>query len=267
MRALRGLEVVGESLLALLLPLILAGTMLLSARRRAVAIALIAFAMFAGYAIYVGGDAFEGLTRVDRFLNFALPLLFLAAAAAIDPLVARLEQSLAGRLGILALPIVLAGALLLAVNENGLASRPAWSSYLMDDLPPFVTRQARILDRLDRLQTWVSPPALVATHWAGYPGYFSDYRLIDILGYNDRVIARLPPNTTFTRANYRDYLPGHEKWDYNEVFARRPDAFFSVWGLSPDQTERLMVEHNYVKHDDFWLAAHSPAVNLTSTPR
>jgi hypothetical protein len=154
----------------------------------------------------------------------------------------------------------LASGVLIAILDNGLVTRQAWSDYLMNDLPLYVSRQARVMDRLDRLETLVKPDALIATHWAGYPGYFSDFRLIDVLGYNDHAIARLPLHSTFTRANAGDYLPGHEKWSYRELFDRRPDAFFSVWGLSDAEAERVMGEHGYIERDDFWLAAHSPAV-------
>jgi hypothetical protein len=260
-RALRGLDVVGSSLVSLSLPLLLGAVALLTARTRAVRLALTIFAVYAAYAVYVGGDAFESLTRVDRFMNFTLPLLFLAGAAALDSMLATLERRLASTMGVLAFFLALGGAMAITIVENGLGSAAGLSSYVLGDTPLFVKREARVLDRLDRLRPWLAPDAVVATHWAGYPAYFTDYRLIDILGYNDRVIARRPLTTTFTRANYLDYLPGHEKWDYEEVFARRPDAFFSVWGLSRSETERLMAAHGYVDRDDFWLAPHSPAVN------
>ena len=68
---------------------------------------------------------------------------------------------------------------------------------------------------LGRFLREAHPGALLATGAAGKIPYFSRLETVDMLGLNDRHIAMTPPDG----AN-----PGHNKYDPDYVFARRPDV-------------------------------------------
>jgi len=74
------------------------------------------------------------------------------------------------------------------------------------------------------LRDEIPPGSVVATACAGIPAYFSDFRMVDELGYSDRHIARLPPAFPLGPDNYQLFQPGHVKWDEAYVLARRPAA-------------------------------------------
>ena len=67
------------------------------------------------------------------------------------------------------------------------------------------------------LRRHTRPDALVAHYWAGAAPYFSERPALDMLGKNDSHLARLasPP---------ADYQPGHNKYDAEYSFGRRPDV-------------------------------------------
>jgi len=67
-----------------------------------------------------------------------------------------------------------------------------------------------------------SEDAVIATVWAGAPGYYSERRMIDLLGKNDREIATLPPRG--------EMYPGHNKWNYtHSILKLKPDMIFQTW--------------------------------------
>jgi hypothetical protein len=261
-RMLRGLAVARDTLPGLAFPLGLgiAGA-LFAGRRRPLLLALAIFGVYFLYSIEVGGDAFEGVARANRFVNFAAPALFLAAGAALDrmrvrALAARPFPRAAdlGGLGVVTLLLVLA--------VNGLGRDPAaWRAYLLIDKPLFARRYEKNLARLGRLERLARPGALIATVWAGLPPFYSDFRFLDLLGYNDRVIARLPPAEPLTTENFAAYEPGHEKWSYPESLARHPDAFLSAWSPDTARTDALLARSGYVNVAGFWLRCGSPWID------
>jgi hypothetical protein len=270
-RLLRGRSIALPMLGGLAAPLGLALAGALARRRRPLVLALAIFAAYVLYAVYVGGDAFEGVARANRFVNFTVPLVFLAAGGALDRWRLLAHAAHARRRPEERRPRSAAGAelagltlvtLSLVLSSNGLAAdRDAWRDYLVLDKPMFAKRYEKTLARVRRLEQLARPGALVATVWAGIPGFYSDFCLLDLLGYNDRVIARLPPAEKITRENFAGYEPGHAKWSYEETFKRRPDAFLSLWAVNRQETAAMMARQGYVQVDDFWLRCGSPFVD------
>ncbi len=68
--------------------------------------------------------------------------------------------------------------------------------------------------------------ALVATIPIGAFGYFSEARILDMMGLTDKHIARLDVPTGLGAA-------GHEKYDYEYIFSRRPDIIIQLPLLYP----------------------------------
>lgn len=270
-RLSRGLAVAGTFLGAsagafLLLALAVAPRL----RRRRFQLPVLLFVVFLGYSVWVGGDAWDqhGVILANRFVAFLMPLLFVAFNGALDHWLAeRMEArgkargwhrsrafrglALAGATGLV---LVLANGLWL--SEGAEVRRRAVT---FADRPMLVGSHAQVLDRLLALEGKVAPGARVATFWAGIPGYFSDYRLVDMYGYSDRHVARLPAHLDPGAGALRAFTPGHGKWDYRYVLRERPpDAFFQAWQLAPPSGTALLEAHGYVRDGDFWILADSP---------
>ncbi len=197
--------------------------------RRRLVLPLAVFVAYLGYSVWVGGDAWEIdlNVRANRFVAPALPLLFAAFNAGL--LGAR--RRLADRWWRL-LPPVATLLVLVAADGLWLSPRAAENRRNMAvlDRPLLVSSHAVVLAGLGDLERLLGPGARVVTYWAGIPAYFSDYRMVDALGYNDAELAHRPLPSDVTLASY---LPGHNKGATpRELLAGRPDAFFQFWTLA-----------------------------------
>lgn len=75
--------------------------------------------------------------------------------------------------------------------------------------------------------------ASIAVAAAGSIPYFTDRRMLDLLGKNDPVIAHREPKPV-------TFLPGHVKWDYSYSIATlRPDVVAQLFGPTP--TDNLAI--------------------------
>ena len=85
-----------------------------------------------------------------------------------------------------------------------------------------------LIPRMLQLNGQLEPGSVLLIGWGGIPAYFTDFRLVDAWGYNEKKIARMdiPPIAT---ADYRKYNPGHAKKDIDYALSKyQPDfAFFS----------------------------------------
>ena len=134
-------------------------------------------------------------------------------------------------------------------------------------LPWNVSEHRRNIRDVRVLREAVADDALVATVWAGIPSYFSNFRMIDILGYNDRQIARMPAVLKLTPATASAYVPGHSKWDWEYSLAKRPDAILRGWALNRAQRQRLFGERGYVPLSrDIWVRTDSEAAEARESP-
>src|SRR3954454_2524930 len=91
----------------------------------------------------------------------------------------------------------------------------------------------------------------------------------DILGYNDRVVARSAPVTPLTEDNFDTFRPGHSKWNEQRLLAeQRPDAFFQIWGIKRGMgpVAKVMPGYGYRRRAKFWVRADSPFVDLQNAP-
>jgi hypothetical protein len=244
-------------------------------RDRRLWLPLAVFASACAYDVWVGGDAWEDIgLRADRFLAFAMPLLFVVLNAGLNAVLAlrarrrgagAAETSTALRRGGVARGLATAAAtVVLWVLANGLAapSEARWNWRLVRgaEPPPLTERHREVLAQLSRFMRIVPPQATVATAWAGVPAFFSGYRMVDLLGYNDRWLARRPSSRPLVPERYWELIPGHAKWDIRYALERlRPDAFFQIWGVrEAGPVSALMRAHGYRQVGRFWVRADSP---------
>src|SRR3954454_17525971 len=91
----------------------------------------------------------------------------------------------------------------------------------------------------------------------------------DILGYNDRVVARSAPVTPLTEDNFDTFRPGHSKWNEQRLLTeQRPDAFFQIWGIKRGMgpVAKVMPNYGYRRVGKFWMRGDSPYVTLQGAP-
>jgi hypothetical protein len=251
------------------------------------ALPAILFTICCAYSVYVGGDAWEDEVSANRFVAFAMPQVFvlfnalanqaLAAAkrrrrpaphgtgapeaAAGQPLA---DEPLALRCGLLAATV----AALLAAN--GLwqhdSAEERWKSFALVDRPTKTDKYGEILGLVRTLQTIAEPSAAVAVVWAGTPAYFSDFRMVDVLGYNDRHIAHGKPALELTEDSFDSFVPGHAKWDIAYLLdEHRPDAFLQIWG--DQEAVDLLQSRGYRQFGDMWVDPSSPRIHLGPAAR
>lgn len=259
------------------------------------------FVLCCAYSVYVGGDAWEEEVAANRFVAFAMPQVFVLFNALANQALSaahrrlrrlrRLRQQrlqsalLAGGAGATGAagatdraraapgePLPLRYALLAAtvaalLAANGLWQQDdleeSWKTFTAVNRPTHADRYAALLDLVHKLQRIAEPAASVAVVWAGTPAYFSDFRLFDTLGYNDRRIAHGKPASRLDEDNFEDYVPGHVKWDYRDLLdGRRPDAVLQLWG-DVDAVVPMLRAHGYRRAGDLWLDTASPWIHLT----
>ncbi|HEV8237862.1 MAG TPA: hypothetical protein VGS57_00665 [Thermoanaerobaculia bacterium] len=246
-------------------------------RDRRLWLPLAVFGAFAAYEVWVGGDAWEDIgLRADRFVAFVMPMLFVVLNAGLDAALAawaRRRRATAGdespplpgartRFGLGAAAAAVTCALWLLANGLASPESARWNWRLLTGIepPPLVNSHRDVLTQLSRFERIVRPQATVATAWAGIPAFFSDYRMVDLLGYNDRYLARRPGPRRLVPERYWELIPGHTKWDVDYELERvRPDAFFQIWGVRTlGPVNEVMHQHGYRQVGHFWLRADSP---------
>lgn len=158
------------------------------------------------YVAYVGGDAFAP----DRFLAPAAVLATIVGLAGVAVALRRSWVVLTGALTGLAI------AVLLLTSAAPTFSYRWWDSQITASDVLSVEYSKAVALRDATLQG-----ATIAVFTAGYPGYFSERRLVDMLGKSDAMIANGPRRDV-------PYLPGHDKFDYvRSIVEQRPDLVAS----------------------------------------
>lgn len=239
-RVERGLNYLVASLAPMWLLVLMAVAAAAASWRRFPPVALlgaIPCAYFA-YSVWVGGDVWELSIIANRFTCFSMPLLFLVLTWLLNLAGQRFATSRrVDRVAGLALTLV--G--LVAANDlwpAGPDDEPRWAT-LIGREPLQGADTARAAKLILDLPRHLRPGARVAVDYAGVGGFFSDYELVDTLGYNDRVTARIP-TWPGALADWRRWRPGHMKqsWDYI-LGATRPDLVMGLWGSNEERMPRF----------------------------
>jgi hypothetical protein len=247
------------------------------------------FALCCAYSVFVGGDAWEDEERANRFVAFAMPMVFvllnalsnqaLSAWAGVrrlrrarrvlqdrapggtgrrQPVRPRSRGPLIERLALAAVTAALLVANGLWLQEN---AEDTWQAFALLSRPLHADKYAEILGQLRTLQKIADPDAAVAVTWAGITAYFSDFKMVDELGYNDRHIAHEPPSLKLDEDSYATFVPGHAKWDMTYVVERQhPDALLQIWGGR--EAVIVLRRHGYRRIGDLWVDPRSPRLHL-----
>ncbi len=199
-------------------------------KRRAITLILsVCWALFA-YSIYIGGDIYEVYQIMNRHEATVMPLLFILIAWTFQSLLDNVTFSLEASLSRFRFSLKPAMYWFFIVytlySFNQKQIYPA--AVLMPALEVPLDEQ-RVKKALFVRQTTDSL-ATIAVAPAGSIPYFSGRTTIDLLGKNDPVIARMPAVYT------REFLPGHNKWDYQ----------YSIVKLQPDVVVELFRQTDVV---------------------
>jgi hypothetical protein len=154
------------------------------------------------YSIWIGGDAWEwSKVGANRFNCVVMPLVFTLIAVALELNVAALKSK----------SVALIATALIVLMSNGILARdwkPHFENLTLRRPPLQIPAHRRVLRDVLALDKIVPPNVRVAVVWAGIPAFFSHFQLVDLMGYNDRIIAKGPmhgpPTSTIPASFFRD---------------------------------------------------------------
>jgi len=270
LRVLRGLSSVWDFSLTLGVAEVALMILVLLFRRRDSRL-LLPLAVFGGqlaYSAWVGGDVWENLGGSNRFVAVAMPLFFVAAAAALETLgesalatiralAARMTRSAPRRLAHVAVALLAIAYLArvnasrnpAAVRESLLLTPPPMTAWKVSEF-----KRGRLVERLSL------PSARVAVVSAGTIPYFVEREYVDMLGKSDRHLARMEARVRYWAGEGRAFVPGHLKWDYGwSIGTLRPDVVAALWWAPREAAPFLDRDYESVVQDgiEIWLRRDS----------
>ena len=238
--------------------------------RRVVLIASAMFVAMASYAVYIGGDAWEG-EMLNRFYATILPLVPLTIGLSFNTLRKRVTPVFISLtvvlttvgagvtvnpfgfsrkhfyiVAIVSVVIALTILLLSFIPRDGyVAGAVVAAVCLIVSAYPVAQQQKNndllltrtnlfVTESVETMRDTTEADARIATIWAGVPAYYSHRTMLDLLGKNDTFIA--------TSAPHGEFFPGHNKWDYDYSIGKlRPDVIFQTFdrGLEKDLHQRI----------------------------
>ena len=269
-RVLRGLSVFIDFVNPILPVLILTILLSLVFARNLKIIALIGcvFIQFA-YSVYVGGDAWEWSSiGANRFVSFAMPMLFVLLAIFTDEIIRKFSLFKCKIYAVLFGFIMLVFSFL---SFNGLLfskqSQEKWNNIILKNHPLHYVYHYYMVEKVNELNKITSQDAVIATVQAGICGYYSQFKLTDIMGYNDKYIAKGPVYFKLTKKNYKEFVPGHVKLNYDYTINKvKPDIIYDTWGIQyPEikiQLDTLLEKYYNEVSEKFWVRKGSENVCL-----
>jgi hypothetical protein len=213
---------------------------------------LILFLVFAQclYSVYVGGDAWEQWGGANRYISVVIPLFFVCLALGVDDSIAFVRKVLlqARPQSVFHKPLYAIAVIMVLAFLNGFDGP---NSLLEASLirAPF-TKENNIANvQLARtLREVSSQEARIAVTWAGALPYFVDRPCIDLLGKNDRVVARMPARRSASFFSFRDFLPGHNKYNYKYSIGQlEPDIVAAIRGSFDDLEPEIRARYRKAK--------------------
>jgi hypothetical protein len=183
------------------------------------------------YEIYVGGDAWGWSVIASRYVTVVMPLFFCMATYGAVHLLEKMEKvwlPLNNRWIGGAARLALLGFGLLGFNNIGTPQALAdWALVT----PPFeVPGNQRRVEYALYLKSITQPPAQIGIVYAGAIPYFAERNFLDLLGKNDKRVARLPMQQIKGLWKFVYFYPGHLKHDYAwSIGELKPDVVAQLW--------------------------------------
>ena len=272
--------------------------------RRDVKILMLAILFIAqcGYSVFVGGDAWEWWGGSNRYISIAMPLFFVLFGCALGSLKSAWEK-LAPRKP--RLMRVASGAIVCLVimfsyfrlnNVKGAVQLSDWmsaanrlvstagggrpgvsmaeisdmASWLLVPMPLEYFENSRMVRASVLVDSITAPGAVVAVTLAGTLPYFSNRSFVDLLGKNDKRIAKMEGRTITDPGGRVSYTPGHSKWDYSySIGFLKPDVVAQLWEKADEARPYLEAEYQAAGIEDrtWYLRRGSPHVRWETVQR
>lgn len=183
--------------------------------------------IFIVYSIYIGGDSWEWWMPVNRFIILGMPLFIILMVISIFEISKTISKKitiLSGKQNYIFIVSVLFAFIFLNFNRF---------EYLKGEL--LLSKTFTVKDNSNAVilalqaNKILKKDTRVGVVIAGVLPYFLERNCIDLLGKNDKAIARMPVLPNKNRS-FLDYNPGHEKWNYNYSIGKlQPDAVLQLW--------------------------------------
>jgi 4-amino-4-deoxy-L-arabinose transferase-like glycosyltransferase len=165
--------------------------------------------VWAAYVVYAGGDYMP----FGRFVQPMLPVLYTLAVVGVGLVFSSLVGSSTRTRSVLggasvALPVLVGLSVFVAGMPEQVQAEKEHGDYLR-----------AMTERRHAAADWFeenAPDALVARDGVGAFGYYSDLRLLDMLGLNNSYIAH-------NGKSYPGLKPGHQTSDGDYILSRKPD--------------------------------------------
>jgi arabinofuranosyltransferase len=250
--------------------------------RKLTALLLLAFLVQCAYSVYVGGDAWEYRGGSNRFVSLGMPfffILYITAAAwllkvllgGLDWAVGRITRSEKAARVVSVIAQVGAGLTLFFFGAVSLLyfdrladkgslrfdlthpsnrNNPLRYAFLLER-PLFTKGSERYVKDALIIRSMTTQDATVALVAAGNLSYFLERTSIDLLGKSDALIASQPVRVSTRPADFLDFRPGHNKWDYG----------YSLGELKPDVIVELFVYSDPAEADPYLVDYEARTVN------
>ncbi len=227
------------------------------------------------YSIYVGGDAWEWWRICNRFIVIIMPLFFMLFSLSIYRIYLFITNKFiffANR-RLLTKTILILTMLISFIRFNtpyGLSQARDW---LLQE-SPFEVWEIKLKIELGMEINKISnKKAVIAVVTAGVMPYFFDHKYIDLLGKNDKFIAKgkmriFEENKNLFKYNntlnskYSFFYPGHLKWNYKYSLGRfKPDIIVDLWGNKKEALPFLK-GYSILYINDFRLIVKNKSKNI-----
>lgn len=270
-------------------------TVFLLKRHWSIALAALLFLTQCAYSIFVGGDAWEWWGGSNRYIVIVMPCFFLLFGLALAHWKSAWERSTRAKTALVRWATVAVVCVLLVLsyfglnNVRGAAGMLEWIDggsffvshafgrasggesadlrslveWLVVPVPLELDENVRMVHASVLMDSITAPEARVGVTLAGALPYFADRTYIDLLGKNDKIVARLPARVTIDPQGKMSFTPGHSKWSYAySIGELRPDLVFQLWAHGEEARPFLDAEYRTVdvKGQIFFLRRGSKTV-------
>ena len=269
-RVLRGLDVFGKYMISVLPAVVFTLLMIALFVRQAEVFVLFAFICVQfSYSVYVGGDAWEwSSVGANRFVSFAMPVFFVALTVALHQVFVRYSFFKKNIIKVIAFIIVLSfsfcsfNALLFTEGAG-----EKWNNLTLKNPPLHFVYHYYMVEKVKKLNEITTEDAVVATVQAGICAYYAHFKLTDIMGYNDRFIAKGPTYFPLNKNNYNEFIPGHVKLNYDyTIKVVKPDVIYDTWGIHRPEIkaklDTLLPQYYFKMTKSLWIRKGSPNVKM-----
>ena len=255
-------------------------TVFLLKRHWSIVLVALLFLAQCAYSIFVGGDAWEWWGGSNRYIAVVMPCFFLLFGLALSHWKSAWERLAGAKSGLMRGATVAVVALLLLLsyfglnNVMGVAGIPEWADaashifsraigsdssnepadlrgiaeWLIVPVPLEYYENVRMVHASVLMDSITEPGARVGVTLAGALPYFTDRTYIDLLGKNDKVIARLAPRASIDPKGKISFTPGHSKWSYAySIGELKPDLVFQLWAKGEEARPFLDAEYRAVE--------------------